>query len=66
MLLSIQSLIAAPNLDDPLDQAIADHWKKDQNGAIQTAKDWTIQYANKWWAKELIKKVVATPKYKEK
>ena len=42
VLLSIQSLIAAPNLDDPLDQSIADHWKKDCNGAIQTAKEWTI------------------------
>ena len=47
VLLSIQSLIAAPNLDDPLDQLIADHWKKDSDGAIKTAREWTIQYANK-------------------
>ena len=46
VLLSIQSLMGAPNLDDPLDEAIVDHWKKDENGAIQTAKDWALQYAN--------------------
>ena len=38
VLLSIQSLMGAPNLDDPLDEAIADHWKSDENGAINTAK----------------------------
>ena len=47
VLLSIQSLIAAPNLDDPLDEQIAEHWKKDLNDALKTAKDWTFQYANK-------------------
>lgn len=46
VLLSIQSLIAAPNLDDPLDEAIADHWKKNEHGAIATAREWTIKYAN--------------------
>ena len=34
VLLAIQSLLAGPNLDDPLDEAIADHWKSDENGAI--------------------------------
>uniref|UniRef100_A0A7S3W7T7 UBC core domain-containing protein n=1 Tax=Strombidinopsis acuminata TaxID=141414 RepID=A0A7S3W7T7_9SPIT len=47
VLLSIQSLLAAPNLDDPLDEDIANHWKTDENGAITKAKEWTIQYANK-------------------
>jgi ubiquitin-conjugating enzyme E2 N len=38
--------MAAPNLDDPLDQNIADHWKQDEDGAIKKAKDWTLTYAN--------------------
>ena len=46
VLLSIQSLMGAPNLDDPLDEAIADHWKSDENGAINTAKEWTLKFAN--------------------
>lgn len=46
VLLSIQSLIADPNLDDPLDENVCAHWKSDLNGAKQTAKDWTLQYAN--------------------
>ena len=46
MLLSIQALMSAPNLDDPLDQEIADFWKSDQDKAIQKAKEWTLQYAN--------------------
>ena len=46
VLISIQSLMSAPNLDDPLDEAIAEHWRKDENGAIAKAKEWTIQYAN--------------------
>eukprot|EP00352_Strombidinopsis_acuminata_P004916 CAMPEP_0176371588 /NCGR_PEP_ID=MMETSP0126-20121128/24801_1 /TAXON_ID=141414 ORGANISM="Strombidinopsis acuminatum, Strain SPMC142" /NCGR_SAMPLE_ID=MMETSP0126 /ASSEMBLY_ACC=CAM_ASM_000229 /LENGTH=142 /DNA_ID=CAMNT_0017731101 /DNA_START=27 /DNA_END=452 /DNA_ORIENTATION=- len=40
VLLSIQSLLAAPNLDDPLDEDIANHWKTDENGAITKAKEW--------------------------
>jgi ubiquitin-conjugating enzyme E2 N len=46
VLLSIQSLMAAPNLDDPLDQGIADHWKSDEDGAIKKAKEWTLTHAN--------------------
>lgn len=46
VLLSIQSLMAAPNLDDPLEQAIANHWKSDVEGALKTARQWTLQYAN--------------------
>ena len=38
VLLSVQSLIAAPNVDDPLDEAIADHWKNDLEGAHKTAR----------------------------
>jgi len=46
VLLSIQALMSLPNLDDPLDQEIADYWKQDQDGAIKKAKEWTLQYAN--------------------
>ena len=40
--------MSCPNLDDPLDQEIADFWKADGAGAIKKAKDWTLQYANNW------------------
>ena len=46
VLLSIQALMSAPNLDDPLDQEIADFWRKDPEGAIKKAREWTIQHAN--------------------
>ena len=45
VLLSIQALMSAPNLDDPLDPAIARHWKEDENGANRTAREWCHQYA---------------------
>lgn len=45
-MLSIQALMSAPNLDDPLDQEIADFWRKDPDAAIKRAKEWTVQYAN--------------------
>ena len=46
VLLGIQVLLSHPNLDDPLDEAIATHWKNDQEGAIKQAKEWTLKYAN--------------------
>ena len=45
VLLSIQALMSAPNPDDPLDPAIARHWKEDENGANRTAREWCLQYA---------------------
>ena len=27
--------MSAPNLDDPLDEEIADHWRKDEDGALK-------------------------------
>eukprot|EP01117_Protostelium_nocturnum_P008395 TRINITY_DN299_c0_g1_i1.p1 TRINITY_DN299_c0_g1~~TRINITY_DN299_c0_g1_i1.p1 ORF type:complete len:152 (-),score=35.20 TRINITY_DN299_c0_g1_i1:118-573(-) len=45
VLLSIQGLLSAPNPDDPLANDVADHWKKDEAGAINTAKAWTQKYA---------------------
>jgi len=46
VLLSIQALLSAPNLDDPLDQEIADFWKKDPEAAVKKAREWTLLYAN--------------------
>jgi ubiquitin-conjugating enzyme E2 N len=37
--------MSAPNCDDPLDEAVADHWKSDENGALAKAAEWTAQYA---------------------
>lgn len=45
VLLSIQALMSAPNCDDPLDEQVADHWKQDENGAIEKAREWTRMYA---------------------
>ena len=42
VLLSIQALMSAPNLDDPLDEEIASFWKSNEAGAIQKAKEWTL------------------------
>lgn len=46
LLLSIQALLSAPNPDDPLANDVAEHWKKDESGAIKTAKEWTLKYAS--------------------
>ncbi|XP_041348935.1 ubiquitin-conjugating enzyme E2 N [Gigantopelta aegis] len=45
VLLSIQALLSAPNPDDPLDNTVADTWKSDEQGALNTAKAWTKLYA---------------------
>ena len=45
VLLSIQALLSAPNPDDPLDNGAAEHWKKDEAGAHETARAWTAKYA---------------------
>ena len=47
VLLSIQALLSAPNLDDPLDEEIAEAWKRDEGAAINKAREWTQTYANK-------------------
>ena len=38
--------MSAPNVDDPLDESVADHWKADEEGAIKKAREMTAQYAN--------------------
>ncbi|KAF5832753.1 ubiquitin-conjugating enzyme/RWD-like protein [Dunaliella salina] len=45
VLLSIQALLSAPNPDDPLADNVAQHWKSDEPGAIRTARDWTLRFA---------------------
>ncbi|KAB2103662.1 hypothetical protein AG0111_0g8372 [Alternaria gaisen] len=45
VLLSIQALLGAPNPDDPLANDVAQAWKENQAQAIQTAQEWTQQYA---------------------
>eukprot|EP00695_Tsukubamonas_globosa_P002193 TRINITY_DN3289_c0_g1_i1.p2 TRINITY_DN3289_c0_g1~~TRINITY_DN3289_c0_g1_i1.p2 ORF type:complete len:152 (+),score=38.04 TRINITY_DN3289_c0_g1_i1:104-559(+) len=45
VLLSVQALLCAPNPDDPLANTVADHWKRDERGAIETAKQWTRMHA---------------------
>jgi len=45
VLLSIQALLSAPNPDDPLANEVAEHWKTDEKGALNTARDWTRRYA---------------------
>jgi len=45
VLLSIQSLMAEPNLADPLNNKVAKHWTDNKEGALATAKEWTAMYA---------------------
>ena len=58
MLLSIQALLSAPNPDDPLDNGVAEQWKKNEQEAIRiglsmqrfisqllAAREWTRLYA---------------------
>ncbi|KAJ9125817.1 Ubiquitin-conjugating enzyme E2 35 [Naganishia onofrii] len=45
VLLSIQALLGAPNPDDPLANDVAQHWKDDEKGAIDVAREWTEKFA---------------------
>ncbi len=47
VLLSIQSLLAEPNPDDPLNNEAAAEWKSNKKAAESKAKDFTKKYA-KW------------------
>eukprot|EP00297_Palpitomonas_bilix_P018600 CAMPEP_0113889340 /NCGR_PEP_ID=MMETSP0780_2-20120614/13430_1 /TAXON_ID=652834 /ORGANISM="Palpitomonas bilix" /LENGTH=149 /DNA_ID=CAMNT_0000878403 /DNA_START=31 /DNA_END=480 /DNA_ORIENTATION=+ /assembly_acc=CAM_ASM_000599 len=47
VLLSIQALLSAPNPDDPLNNAAAEHWKSNEKAAIAMAKEWTMEHARK-------------------
>lgn len=48
VLLSIQSLLAEPNPDDPLNNEAAAEWKSNKKAAESKAKDFTVKYA-KWF-----------------
>ena len=39
------STLSAPNPDDPLDTGVADHWKTNEKGAMENARQWTAKYA---------------------
>eukprot|EP00468_Gymnochlora_sp_CCMP2014_P011983 CAMPEP_0167764100 /NCGR_PEP_ID=MMETSP0110_2-20121227/13808_1 /TAXON_ID=629695 /ORGANISM="Gymnochlora sp., Strain CCMP2014" /LENGTH=156 /DNA_ID=CAMNT_0007651393 /DNA_START=31 /DNA_END=501 /DNA_ORIENTATION=+ len=43
--LSLQLLLSAPNPDDPLDNKIAEVWKKNEKAAHSTASKWVKKYA---------------------
>jgi ubiquitin-conjugating enzyme E2 N len=45
VLLSIQLLMSSPNPDDPLANDVAEHWKKNEQDAMKTARLWTQRYA---------------------
>lgn len=45
VLLSIQSLLSSPNLDDPLSNEVAKIWKANEKKAWGIAKTWTINFA---------------------
>lgn len=45
VLLSIQSLLNEPNLADPLNEQVNDHFKSNLKDAHKTAREWTKKYA---------------------
>ena len=55
--------MSAPNVDDPLDEAVADHWKADETGAINKAREWTQNYANNWTNRRLITNPLANQNF---
>jgi len=56
VLVSIQSLLSDANLEDPLDEEVAEMFKNDPEGAaekgkssvdsMRIAREWTLKYAN--------------------
>ena len=47
VLLSLQVLMGNPNVDDPLDVQVAEHWRSNRKEAEKQAKQWTLTYASK-------------------
>ncbi|KAH0476425.1 MAG: hypothetical protein KVP17_001329 [Porospora cf. gigantea B] len=45
VLLSVQALLSSPEPDDPLDQAVAKHFKSNKAGAEAKAREWNMTYA---------------------
>ena len=46
VLLSIQCLLSEPNTADPLNEKVNEHWLKDVNDAVKTAREWTLKHAS--------------------
>ena len=46
VLLAIRQLLFEPSIDDPLDTAIADHFRINPVEAKNVAHEWTLKYAN--------------------
>ena len=46
VLVSIQSLLSDANLEDPLDEEVAEHFKNDIDAATEKAREWTLEFAN--------------------
>mmetsp|Transcript_10552 Transcript_10552/g.11605 ORF Transcript_10552/g.11605 Transcript_10552/m.11605 type:complete len:151 (+) Transcript_10552:51-503(+) len=46
VILTIQALLSVPNPDDPLDTTVAAHFTNNKKGAEDTARQWTLKYAN--------------------
>ena len=44
--ISLFDLISSPNLDDPLDQSVAKHFKENKTDAMKQAMEWTSKYAS--------------------
>ena len=47
VLMSLQVLMGNPNVDDPLDEQVAAHWRSKRSDAERQAKEWTKKYASK-------------------
>lgn len=47
VLLSLQVLMGNPNVEDPLDVQVAEHWKSNRKEAEKQAREWTTAYAVK-------------------
>lgn len=45
VLLSLQCLLSKPNTEDPLNEQVNEHWKRDEKDAKKTAAEWTKKYA---------------------
>jgi len=46
LLLSIQSLMADPNPEDPLNNDAAKQWIEDEKAAHKQAREWTAKHAS--------------------
>lgn len=45
VLLSIQALLSAPNVEDPLNNEAAKLWEEKVDDALRQAREWTAKYA---------------------